>query len=161
MDDGRQTMDDGQKQAICMASSEVYTAMQRGLVDAMQTSSSSFGAYKLYEVAKYYLSPEDYSDYFTCEPIQISMKTWKKLTPKQQGIMMQVGKEMESFALKGAKAEDARVAKLFADNGCTVEKMTAEDHAEWKVLMKVSMGEFSKKVPKGQWLLEESLKLYK
>ena len=24
MDDGRQTMDDGQKQAICMASSEVY-----------------------------------------------------------------------------------------------------------------------------------------
>lgn len=146
---------------VGMASSEIYTAMQRGLLDAVQTSSSSFGAFKLYEVSNYYLSPEEYSNYFTSEPISISMKTWKKLTPEQQKIMSEVGKEMETWALNEAKAEDARVAKLFADNGSVVEKMTADDYAKWRPLMEKAMEEFKKKVPNGEWLVEETLKIYK
>ncbi len=146
---------------VSMASSEIYTAMQRGLLDAVQTSSSSFGAYKLYEVSKYYLSPEDYSNYFTCEPITISMHTWKKLTPEQQQIMIEVGRELESFALEGAKKEDGRIAKKFADHGCKVEKMSAEDYKEWRTLMEGPIKEFRKDVPNGDWLVDETLKLYK
>ena len=146
---------------VGMASSEIYTAMQRGLLDAVQTSSSSFGAFKLYEVSKYYVSPQDYSNYFTCEPISISMKTWKKLTPEQQKIMEEVGKELEPWALKAAKTEDARVAGLFAKNGCVVEKMTADDYAKWVPFMKESIQEFKKSVPNGEWLADETLKIYK
>jgi len=146
---------------VSMASSEIYTGLQRGLLDAVQTSSSSFGAFKLYEISKYYLSPEDYSMCFTSEPISISMKTWKKLTPEQQKIIIEVGKEMETWALNEAKAEDVRVAKFFADNGSVVEKMTADDYAQWRPLMKKVMAEFKKKVPNGEWLVEESLKIYK
>ena len=115
---------------------------------------------KLYEVSKYYLSPENYSNYFTCEPISISMKTWKKLTPEQQKNMIEVGKELELWALEAAKAEDARVAKLFAKNGCVVEQMTAEDYAQWIPFMKESITTFKKNVPNGKWLAEETLKSY-
>jgi len=146
---------------VAMASSEIYTAMQRGLLDAVQTSSSSFGAYKLYEVSKYYLSPEDYSNFFTCEPISISMKTWNKLSAGQQKIMLDVGKELEAWALDQAKKEDARVANLFAKNGSVVEKMTADDYAQWRKLMKAVKEAFIKKVPNGKWLVEETSKIYK
>ena len=145
---------------VTMPSSEAYTAMQRGLLDAMQTSSASFGAYKLYEVSKSYLSPIDFSSYRSCEPIFISMRAWKKLTPEQQKIMLDVGRELEPFALEGAKHEDVRVAKMFEDHGCTVEKMTAKDWAAWRALMDKAIEDFKKEVPNGEWLVEETLKLY-
>jgi TRAP-type C4-dicarboxylate transport system substrate-binding protein len=111
---------------VSMPSSDVYNAMQLGLLDAMWTSSSSFGAFRLYEVSKGYTSPEDYSVYFTIEPIAISMKTWNKLTPEQQKLLSEVGASLEEESLAGAKAEDARVAKEFADHGVKVSKMTLE-----------------------------------
>src|SRR6202012_2940254 len=89
---------------VSMASSETYSAMQLGLLDGLWTSSGTFGSYRIYEVAKYYDSPEDYSIYFTIEPIAISMKTWNKLTPEQQKILTDVGQSLEQSAFEGAKA---------------------------------------------------------
>lgn len=144
-----------------IASSEIYTAMQRGLLDAVLTSSSSFGSFKLYEVAKYYTSPEDYSFYFTIEPIAISLKSWNKLTPGQQKIMLDVASKIEQDALKGAKMEDARVAKLFADAGVKVTKMTKK---QWDLFAesaaKNAYPQFKKDVPNGEWLLNTTLNIY-
>lgn len=140
---------------VHMASSETYIAMQRGTIDAMLTSSSSYGAYKLWEVSDYYLSPEDYSFYFVTEPIQISMLTWNKLTPEQQKIMIEVGRELETFALEGAKHEDARVAKQFAEYGCTVEKMTAENYEKFRAAAdKYALPKFIETVPSGKWMAD-------
>ncbi|WP_366922209.1 TRAP transporter substrate-binding protein DctP [Metallumcola ferriviriculae] len=146
---------------VSMASSEIYTALQRGLLNAVLTSSSSFGSYKLYEVADYYTSPEDYSFYFTIEPLAISMKAWDSLTEDQQQIMLEVAKEVEQEALEGAKKEDARVAKMFADAGVTVEKMTKE---QWDGFAKAAEENaypaFREEVPNGEWLLDTTLKSY-
>lgn len=144
-----------------MPSSEIYTALQQGLLDAVLTSSSSFGSYKLYEVAKYYTSPEDYSTYFTIEPLAVSMNAWNKLSKEQQQVMLDVAKEIEQDALKGAKEEDKRVAKLFADNGKTVQKLTKD---EWDAFAKAAQEyahpAFRKNIPNGEWLLDSTLKLY-
>lgn len=146
---------------VSMPSSENYTSMQRGLLDVMWTSSSSFGAYRMYEVAKYYTSPEQYSFYFTIEPIAISMKAWQSLTPEQQKIMLEVGAELAKPALEGAKKEDARVAKLFADNNVKVEQLTRDEWDKWQAVFKqYSFQKFKETVPGGDKLLADSLALY-
>lgn len=147
---------------VSMPSSENYSAMQLGLLDAIWTSSSSFGAFRLYEVSKYYISPEKYSIYYTIEPIAISMKTWKRLTPDQQNILSDVGSSLEQAALKGAKNEDQRVAKVFADNGVKVQQMTLDDWNRWHVLFQEQgLAKFKKDIPTAAPLLDEMINLYK
>jgi TRAP-type C4-dicarboxylate transport system substrate-binding protein len=136
--------------------------LQLGLLDAVWTSSSTFGSFRLYEVAKFYTSPEQYSIYFTIEPICISMKTWSKLTPAQQKILTDVGTSLEAPALEGAKAEDKRVAKLFADQGVKVEQMSLVAWQQWqKLFEESSFPKFRQEIPGGPQLLDETLSLYK
>jgi TRAP-type C4-dicarboxylate transport system substrate-binding protein len=147
---------------VSMASSETYSAMQLGLLDGLWTSSGTFGSFRMYEVAKYYNSPEDYSIYYTIEPIAISMKTWNKLTPAQQKILSDVGQSLEQSAFEGAKADDRRVAQLFASHGVKVHKMTLDEWNQWQALFqKVSFPKFRTEVPDGARLLDQSLALYK
>lgn len=147
---------------VSVASSETYNALQLGLLDAVWTSSSTFGSFRLYEVAKYYTSPEQYSIYFTIEPICISMKTWNKLTPAQQKILTDVGASLEASALEGAKAEDHRVTKLFAEHGVKVEQMSLSGWQQWQKLFQESaFQKFRQEIPGGAQLLDETLALYK
>jgi TRAP-type C4-dicarboxylate transport system substrate-binding protein len=147
---------------VSMASPQTYSAMQLGLLDGLWTSSGTFGAYRLFEVAKYYNSPEDYSIYYTIEPIAISMKTWNKLTPDQQKILTDVGKSLEQQAFDAAKADDMRVAKLFADHGVKIHKMTLDEWKQWQVLFQQnSFPKFRAEVPGGAQLLDKSVALYK
>ena len=147
---------------VSLASPQTYSALQLGLLDGLWTSSGTFGSYRLYEVAKYYNSPENYSIYYTIEPIAISMKTWKKLTPEQQKILVDVGQGLEQQAFDGAKAEDARVAKLFADHGDAIHKMTLEEWKQWQQLFqKVSFAKFRAEIPGAAALLDKSIALYK
>jgi TRAP-type C4-dicarboxylate transport system substrate-binding protein len=145
-----------------MASPETYSAMQLGLLDGLWTSSGTFGSYRLYEVAKYYNSPENYSIYYTIEPIAISMKTWNKLAPEEQKIMTDVGHDLEQSAFEGAKADDVRVAQLFASHNVKIHKMTLDEWNQWQAqFQKVSFQKFRAEVPDGGHLLDESMALYK
>ena len=147
---------------VSVTSPETYNAMQLGVLDTVWTSSSTFGSLRLYEVAKYYTSPEKLSIFFTIEPICISMKTWNRLTPAQQKILADVGKSLEPGALEGARKEDGRVAKLFADHGVKVEQLSPEAWNEWQKLFQESAFEkFRKDVPNGAQLLDETLSFYK
>lgn len=142
---------------VSMPSSDNYNAMQLGLLDAMWTSSSSFGAFRLYEVSKAYTSPEEYSVYFTIEPIAISMKTWEKLTPAQQKILMEVGASLEPGSLAGAKEEDARIAKEFADHGVKVTKMSLKEWDSWQPFFKRSHEKFKADFPQAAPILDMML----
>jgi TRAP-type C4-dicarboxylate transport system substrate-binding protein len=147
---------------VSMPSSEIYSAMQLGLLDGVWTSSSSFAAYRLQEVSDFYISPEKYSVYYAVEPIAVSMKTWNKLTPEQQKIMLDVGRSLEAEALENAKKEDKRVADLFASQGVKVQQMTLEQWNQWHdFLGKYAFDKFRKDNPEAAPLLDEMLDLYK
>jgi len=147
---------------VSMSSTESYSAMQLGLLDGVWTSSGTFGSYRLYEVSKYYDSPEDYSVYFTIEPIAISMRTWKKLTPEQQKIVMDVGESLEDKAFQAAIADDKRVAGLFAKAGAQIHRMTLDEWKQWQSLFQdVSFAKFRSDVPGGGPLLDQATALYR
>lgn len=141
-----------------MPSSEIYFALQTGVLDACMTSSSSFESYRLYEQVKYYNSPRKTTTWYMLEPFVISMVTWKKLSPEHQKIMMQVGKELEKFSLEEAIKDDTEVTDLFKAKGVIVHDMTPEEWKLWSdVAGKTAWKEYSEKVKGGKELLDMAL----
>jgi len=114
-----------------MPSSEIYFALQTGVLDACMTSSSSFESYRLYEQVKYYTSPRITTTWYMLEPLVMSMITLKKLSPGQQKIVLEVGKELEKFTLEEAIKDDTEVTDLFKSKGVQVHDMTPEEFNVW------------------------------
>lgn len=86
-----------------LAYGELYTALQQGVVDAAENNIPSFSLSRHSEVAKYFSFDEH-----TMVPdvLVISNKSLEKLTPEQQGILMQAAAESsEAMKVLWAKAE--------------------------------------------------------
>ncbi|MBN2438820.1 MAG: TRAP transporter substrate-binding protein DctP [Deltaproteobacteria bacterium] len=139
-----------------MVSSEIYTAAQRGMIQAMVTSSSSMAGYKLFEVFDHYLSPLGPCIDYGMEPICISMKTWNnKLNDAQRKAFIDEINEAEEFGLARLKEYDKKVTKMFRDAGCKVREMTKEEFAQWKKLAKDKVWpEMIKKVPDAEFFFK-------
>src|SRR3546814_16531388 len=60
-----------------MPSSESYTAMQTGVLDAANTSSGSFVSCRIYEQVKCLTEPGDHALGFMYEPILMSKSSWR------------------------------------------------------------------------------------
>jgi TRAP-type C4-dicarboxylate transport system substrate-binding protein len=141
-----------------MPSSEIYFALQTGVLDACLTSSSSFESYRLYEQVKHYTSPRQTAIWYMLEPLVISTISFKKLSPEHQKVILDVGKSMEKFALDEAIKDDTEVSNLFREKGVQVYDMTAGDFTAWKdVSEKTAWKAFSEKVKGGKELLEMAL----
>ncbi len=141
-----------------MPSSEIYFALQTGVLDTCLTSSSSFESYRLYEQVQHYNSPRQTAIWYMLEPLVISTATWKKLNPAHQKAVMEVGKELEKFALEEAVKDDTDVAKLFKEKGVQVYEMTGEDFKAWlDVSRQTAWKEFGEKVKGGKELLDMAL----
>ena len=68
----------------------------------------------------------------------------------------------EICIIEGAKADDRRVAQLFASHGVQIHKMTLDEWTQWqKLFQQVSFTKFRNEVPDGARLLDQSVALYK
>jgi len=80
-----------------MAFSELYSGMQQGTVDGQENPSAHIFTKRFYEVQKY-ASMTGHA--YAPEPVLISMVTWKKLTPAQQGIIQSAATESIAWQRK-------------------------------------------------------------
>lgn len=141
-----------------MASSEIYTGMQTGVLDATNTSSGSFVSFRLYELVKCYTAPGDYALWFMYEPVLISKKTWDKLNKQQQNALLAAAKKSETYFLGEAKKLDDKSVEVFKKAGVQVVSMNADQFAAWKKLAdQTAYKHFSEKVPGGKELLAKAL----
>ncbi len=138
-----------------MPSSEIYTALQTGVLDACLTSSTSFISYRLYEQLDYFNSPENYSIWFMAEPLVVSVKTWNKLTPAQKAAIEKAAQELEKKGLDDSVAANHEVSKVMKAHGVKVHAMTQEEWQKWEQLAeKTSWKHFAEKVKNGKKLLD-------
>ena len=142
-----------------MPSSEIYTALQTGVLDAAVTSASSFASYKLYEQVDSLVSSRKNTFWFMFEPLIISLNTWNKLTPEQQNIFLEVGSELQSFAYEESIKDDESVAQLFEEHGVTVVDMDDEAFEQWYELAKPIWEKFAQEVEGGQELIDLALQV--
>ena len=141
-----------------MASSEIYNAMQTGVLQAANTSSSSFVSYRIYEQVKCYTPAGDVALWFMYQPLLMNKSTFDGLTEAQQNALLAASEKAEAYYLAEAKKQDAASAKVFADAGIEIAEMSADDFNAWRDLAKeTSYKLFVEEVKDGQELLDMAL----
>jgi TRAP-type C4-dicarboxylate transport system substrate-binding protein len=144
--------------ATNIPSSEIYSAMSTGVLDAAVTSSTSLISYRLYEVAKSVTTARGKSFWFMFEPLLISKASWDSLTPEQQKVVMEVGTSLEPFAVAGAQKDDKLLAEVYAKAGNKVVDMEQASFDKWLAIAKeTSYKDFSGNVPNGKQLMDMAL----
>jgi TRAP-type C4-dicarboxylate transport system substrate-binding protein len=141
-----------------MPSSEIYSALQTGVLDGANTSSGSFVSYRIYEQVKCLTEPGDYALWFMYEPILMSKASWDKLTPEQQAALKAAGQDAEDYFFGAAKDLDTKLVDTFQKAGVKVVKMNEDQYKAWLDIAKQSSYKsFSEDVPGGDVLIEEAL----
>ncbi len=141
-----------------MPSSEVYTAMQTGVLDAANTSNDSFVSYRLYEQVKCLTAPGDNALWFMYEPIIMSKKVYDGLKPEQQKAIMDAAQKAEAYFVGESRNGEQKMIDTFKKAGVQVVTMTPEDYDAWmKVAQESSYKNFAEKVKGGDELLKKAL----
>ncbi|MEM7507966.1 MAG: TRAP transporter substrate-binding protein DctP [Pseudomonadota bacterium] len=143
-----------------MPSSELYSAMQTGVLDGANTSSSSFVSYRLYEQLTCYTPASEVALWFMYQPLLMNKSTFDGLTEGQQKAIMDGAAKATAFYLEEAKSADAAAAKTFADAGVEIANMSLEDFQAWREIAKGSSYKtFVESTPDGQRLLDMALEV--
>lgn len=141
-----------------MPSSEVYTGMQTGVLDAANTSNDSFVSYRLYEQAKCLTAPGENALWFMYEPVVMSKRTYDKLNPQQQQAIMAAAKKAEAYFTDEARKGEQKMIDAFTKAGVKVVTMSKADFDAWmEVAKKSSYKNFAEKVKGGEDLLNKAL----
>jgi TRAP-type transport system periplasmic protein len=141
-----------------MPSSEIYTGLQTGVLDAANTSSGSFVSYRIYEQVKCLTGPGDHALWFMYEPVLMSKMSWDKLNEAQQQALLAAGKKAEDYFFDEAKKLDSNMEAVFKKAGVEVVHMNAEQADAWiKIAKATSYKNFAEKVPGGKELIELAL----
>lgn len=141
-----------------MPSSEIYTGMQTGVLDATNTSSGSFVSYRLYEQVKCLTAPGANALWFMYEPILMSKRSFDKLNDDQKKAVMAAGKTAEEYFLGEAKKLDDKMIETFKKANVEVVEMSKSDYDAWLEKAKESSYKvFAEKVEGGQALIDKAL----
>jgi len=141
-----------------MASSEIYNAMQTGVLTAANTSSSSFVSYRIYEQVKCYTPAGDVALWFMYQPLLMNKSRFDGLTEAQQKALLDASAKAQAYYLAEAKKQDAASEKVFRDAGVEIANMSSADFDKWRALaQETSYKAFVADVPDGQKLLDMAL----
>ncbi|MFV1851379.1 MAG: TRAP transporter substrate-binding protein DctP [Thalassospira sp.] len=141
-----------------MPSSEIYPAMQTGVLDATNTSSSSFVSYRIYEQVKCYTPAGANALWFMYQPVLMSKKTYDGLNDAQKAALAAAAKKAEAYYTEEGRKEDATSVQVFKDAGVEIVDLTDADFKAWQDIAKqTSYAKFVEETPGGQELLDMAL----
>jgi TRAP-type C4-dicarboxylate transport system substrate-binding protein len=143
---------------VSVPSSEVYNALQQGVAQATDTSTSSFVSFRLYEQLKCVTAPGDNALWFMYEPVLISKRTWDKLNAAQKNALTTASKKAEAFFDAESKKIDENMVDVFKKNKVEVITLSPAEADAWRaVAQKTSYKQFADKVPGGKELIDKAL----
>lgn len=141
-----------------MPSSEIYSGMQTGVLDAANTSSASFVSYRLFEQVKCLTAPGENALWFMYEPVLMSKRVFDGLKPEQQKAILAAGEKAEAFFNEEVRKGDQQMIDTFKKAGVEVVEMSKADYDAWlKIAKESAYKNFAAKVPGGEKLIEEAL----
>lgn len=143
-----------------MPSTELYFALQTGVLDAMMTTYSSFQSFRLYEVLDHLVVGRQNYVFSTLCGIVISNKTWAKLGADQKKVMMEAGRGIEKKFHDEVMLEDEKAADLFSKKGVKIHYMTDPEFKAWEEASKNSAWKtFAEKVKGGKKIIDAAVAL--
>jgi len=140
---------------VSMASSEIYPALQSGVLNAILTSSETFVSLRLYEQTRHATAGGDYNLWMLLQPLLMSKQHWDKLTPAQQKIFEEAAAKSEEFFLGPQREATDRMIQAYEKAGAQVRQMTKAEFDQWVTLAsKTAWPEFAAKSPAAKELIE-------
>lgn len=128
--------------ATAIPYSELYTALQQGVVQAAENDPISFEQQKFYEICTYYSLTEHYINGST-RPLLISMHTWKKLPKDVQNIIVTAGQNATDYERKVFEELSAKAMKELEAKGVKINKVDNEPFRKNMVKLWEKVGERS------------------
>jgi tripartite ATP-independent transporter DctP family solute receptor len=118
---------------VDMSLSELYTALQQGVVDGEENGvSGAFYANKLYEVQKYLTYCQYSYNAFSC----VMNKTlWDKMPAADQELFTQLFNIYGPGQVKANRDSMETNLKIIEDYGVVVHRLTPAEREEWKTVM--------------------------
>ena len=107
---------------------ETFTALQQGLVDGQCYGYIGFKANKFNEANQKSLTEVHYT--YQLQPLVISERVFKKMTPEMQKLLIDAGKYAQEKVLKYQIEQADAAKKYLIDNGLQVSQL--EDEDVWK-----------------------------
>ncbi|MDR2160869.1 MAG: DctP family TRAP transporter solute-binding subunit [Desulfovibrio sp.] len=134
-----------------MAFGEIYTALQKGVIDGEENPLPQIWTARFFEVQKYVsLTAHTYSP----EPVLISVSSWNKLSPDQQKALLEAAREASDWQRDLCRAlEKDYIDKINASGTCKVN-----DGVDLKAFADATRGTwkfFADKVKGGQKLIDK------
>ena len=146
---------------VTMPSNEIQAAMRAGTLDAALTSSTSLISFRLQESSRALTTARGGAYWFMFEPLIMSRTVFDRLNKQQQAAVMAVGADLEAFALRAARADDAAVASVYQKTGARVVDMNTEALRKWQAVARTNawreFGERSANCAKLLELAEQSI----
>jgi len=141
-----------------MPSSEVYTGLQTGVLDAANTSSASFVSYRLYEQVKCLTAPGANALWFMYEPVLMSKQVFDRLDEKQKKAILDAGKKAEAYMDVESRKGDQKMIEIYKKANVEVVEMSKADFDAWlKLAKESSYKKFAEAVPGGADIIEHAL----
>jgi tripartite ATP-independent transporter DctP family solute receptor len=129
---------------VMMTSAEVFTALQRGVVDGATSGITSIVQRKWYEVTKY--TTVTYGVY-SVWPLMINLKVWNGLPKEIQQILYDAAKDYQNYTIKIAEKEDEEAVKFLSQKH-ELYILTDEDRTLWNKALEPIKKEFLKRTGK-------------
>jgi tripartite ATP-independent transporter DctP family solute receptor len=126
---------------IPMSFSEVYTALESRALDGQESTLVTTFFTKFYEVQKFgVISNHIYGVWM----LLMSKKFWDKLTPDEQKILSEAGKEATAFERKVMRDADAKALEQLKSKGLQVATLPEAEVAKLREKMKPVWAKFTK-----------------
>ncbi|MBU2550630.1 MAG: TRAP transporter substrate-binding protein DctP [Proteobacteria bacterium] len=117
-----------------LPSVEIYSALQKGILDAVGFSPDTAMRYKIQEVVKY-LVRQDVAGAWAqwC----VNLDTWKKISPEDQKIILKLGDEASMTLARMMLEERDKVAEAFQKAGVEIMDLPKAEADKWNNMPEV------------------------
>jgi TRAP-type transport system periplasmic protein len=151
---------------VFLPAPEVYTAMEKGALDACFTPVTSYYKYKLYEIGSEHHLLEIPKFNGTLGLITINLKTWNKLPDDVQKAISEAGKEYSEVEAEKIIALDQEYGDKMKKAGCTIIQITKDEVKKWANLIEAEtkakwMENVKSEGPQGKEIMEQASQLIK
>jgi TRAP-type transport system periplasmic protein len=137
-----------------MASTEIYPALQSGVLNGTLTSAETFVSMRIYEQTKHATVGGPYTLWMLLQPLVMSKQAWDKLTPQQQKVFQEAADKSDAFFDDLQDDATKKMQEAYKKAGAQVREMSKQEYEAWiELARKTAWKEFETISPTAKELL--------
>ncbi|MBM3508891.1 MAG: hypothetical protein FJX61_01960 [Alphaproteobacteria bacterium] len=138
-----------------MASTEIYPALQSGVLNATLTSAETFVSMKIFEQTKHATVGGNYTLWMLLQPLVMAKSAWDKLTPAQKKAFQEAADISDTFFDGTQQEATAKMTEVYTKAGAKVRQLSKAEYDAWVDLAKkTAWVEYAKTAKAGKELLD-------